>query len=275
MKKFGQGIKVHNTVRHSSVDGTDCCIQELRPFSPAWFSHKFKGPGVGYEIAVSLEGEIVLVNGPYPCEFYPDLKMFKRKLSHHLGQPEQIIADSGHNHPRCVNEAALLSPWKYLHKKNRARHACMFKMGMYRGFLSPSSKHRHGFVPGHLASNSITTVVDTEYAHQYLAPTYLCLDGMQYSFKSLLQQFARNSKPLTPPPSYCASGRLLPTQEASAMQVCLSGFSAWENLQGTVERLPFKDLQTSQHKTRLTVRSLHWSKKRLVGLVAVPISSSP
>ena len=34
-----------------SVDGTDCPIEEPRPFDKAWFSQKFKGPGVKYEVA--------------------------------------------------------------------------------------------------------------------------------------------------------------------------------------------------------------------------------
>jgi len=44
-----------------TVDGTDDCpIQEPHPFSTQWYSHKFKGPGLHYELAVCiLTGYIV------------------------------------------------------------------------------------------------------------------------------------------------------------------------------------------------------------------------
>ena len=65
-----------------SVDGTDFEIQEPWPYhrlhSRMWFSHKFKGPGLRYEVGLSiLGGEIVWIGGPYACGLWPDLKIFK------------------------------------------------------------------------------------------------------------------------------------------------------------------------------------------------------
>ena len=37
-----------------SIDGTDCQIQEPTPFSPKWFSHKFNGPGIRYEVGILI-----------------------------------------------------------------------------------------------------------------------------------------------------------------------------------------------------------------------------
>lgn len=49
-----------------SVDGTDCRIEEPRPFSTKWFSQKFKGPAVKYEVALDLlTGDCVWINGPF------------------------------------------------------------------------------------------------------------------------------------------------------------------------------------------------------------------
>jgi hypothetical protein len=38
------------------VDGTDFRINEPTDFSTKWFSHKFKGPGLRYEVAISIKG---------------------------------------------------------------------------------------------------------------------------------------------------------------------------------------------------------------------------
>ena len=37
-----------------SLDGTDFCIQELALFDPKWFSNKFEGPGVQYQVGIYL-----------------------------------------------------------------------------------------------------------------------------------------------------------------------------------------------------------------------------
>jgi len=37
-----------------SVDGTDCQIQEPLLFNAKWYSHKFKGPGLRYEVGVCI-----------------------------------------------------------------------------------------------------------------------------------------------------------------------------------------------------------------------------
>jgi hypothetical protein len=80
-----------------TVDGTDCPILEQSPFWPGWFSHKFKGPGVRYEIGVSIHGgEIVWVNGPFPCGKWPDVKNFRHGLIHRLLYWEMVEADRGY-----------------------------------------------------------------------------------------------------------------------------------------------------------------------------------
>lgn len=88
---------VRNNVCLVSVDGTDFRINEPSPFDPKWFSHKFKGPGLRYEVAVSIQrGWIVWVNGPYPCGSYPDLRIAREALIHELEDWEYYIADGGY-----------------------------------------------------------------------------------------------------------------------------------------------------------------------------------
>ena len=38
-----------------SLDGTDFRILEPSPFDPKWYSHKFKGAGVRYEVGICLK----------------------------------------------------------------------------------------------------------------------------------------------------------------------------------------------------------------------------
>ena len=67
------------------------------PFSPTWFLHKFKGPGVRYEVGVCIKtGWIVWVNGPFPCGMWPDVKIVKHALIHEMDYGEKFIADGGY-----------------------------------------------------------------------------------------------------------------------------------------------------------------------------------
>jgi hypothetical protein len=48
------------------VDGTDFHIREPEPFDPEWYTKKFNGPGVRYEVGIAIQtGYIVWVNGPF------------------------------------------------------------------------------------------------------------------------------------------------------------------------------------------------------------------
>ena len=68
-----------------SVDGTDCRICEPSPFSSKWYSHKFNGPGLRYEVAVSIStGHLVWAYGPFPCGSHPDISIFKLRLAEKL-----------------------------------------------------------------------------------------------------------------------------------------------------------------------------------------------
>jgi hypothetical protein len=80
----------------ASVDGTDFQIEEPQPFSPVWYSHKFRGPGLRYEVTLSLEGsDIVYVNGPFPCSV-PDINIYRSSLKNQLRDDELLIADKGY-----------------------------------------------------------------------------------------------------------------------------------------------------------------------------------
>lgn len=84
-----------------SVDGVDFEIEEPYPYvrniSNVWYSHKFKGPGLRYEIAIAIKsGDIAWLNGPYPCGKHNDLALFKKSLCTFLEEGERVEADDGY-----------------------------------------------------------------------------------------------------------------------------------------------------------------------------------
>ncbi len=105
------------------MDGTDCRILEPSPFSPKWFSHKCKGPGVRYEIGICLStGWIVLVHGPFHCGAYPDLKIFQMGMKKVLLENESVIVDGSYADPRCEYNCKAGVSSRNLHALLWARH---------------------------------------------------------------------------------------------------------------------------------------------------------
>lgn len=118
-----------------SVDGTDFRICEPAiprgqrwiiwkgkrlSFHPKWHCHKHNGPGVRYEVAVCLQtGDIVWINGPFPCGKWPDKKIFKHKLIHKLDNNEMIEADGTYS--GMPYECRM--PGDYLNEANRVAKA--------------------------------------------------------------------------------------------------------------------------------------------------------
>jgi hypothetical protein len=80
-----------------SVDGTDFRIETPKGQSRKYYSHKFKKSGLRYEIAISIQaGDIVWVNGPFPCGEWPDIKIFRKDLKGMLQFGEAVEADDGY-----------------------------------------------------------------------------------------------------------------------------------------------------------------------------------
>lgn len=85
-----------------SVDGTDFRVLEPAPFDAKWFSHKFRGPGLRYEIGLSItDGNIVWAHGPFPCGAWADLRIFRADLKLRLKDGEHVLTDGGYRDKRC------------------------------------------------------------------------------------------------------------------------------------------------------------------------------
>ena len=65
-----------------SLDGTHCPIEEPRPWSSKWSSHKLGNKaGLAYEVGLRISSpELVWVHGPFPPGEYNDLQIFRDKL---------------------------------------------------------------------------------------------------------------------------------------------------------------------------------------------------
>ena len=80
------------------MDGTDFRIQEPIPFDRKWYSHKFSGAGLRYEVGVCIQtGHIVWANGPYEAGAWSDRRISLDKIVYELDDEEMVLADGGYN----------------------------------------------------------------------------------------------------------------------------------------------------------------------------------
>lgn len=145
-----------------SVDGVDCRIWEpaqplhirqwlrqnghrMHPYDPRYKSHKFAKAGLRYEIGICIRtGDIVWVNGPYPCGAWPDIKIFRHKLKHKLAPGEQVEADNGYRgEPMTVRQKK-----EYVSRVDRKakatalnRHECENALVKKWGCLNQNFRH--------------------------------------------------------------------------------------------------------------------------------------
>ena len=79
------------------------CICEPNPFEAKWFSHKFKGPGLRYEVALCIStGHIVWTRGPFACGSWPDLKICRLRMKKALLPEEMVVSDEGYKDEACL-----------------------------------------------------------------------------------------------------------------------------------------------------------------------------
>ena len=125
-----------------SLDGTDCAISEPTPFSPKWYSHKLNGPGVRYEVGLSIaRGHIVWTHGPFPAGKYPDIKIARKRYIFEVDDGEMTLADRGYNDPKF-----FVNPNYYPHSTRQqkivmARHETVNSRLKQFGVLRASFRH--------------------------------------------------------------------------------------------------------------------------------------
>ena len=133
-----------------TLDGTDCKIQEPRPFERKWFSHKFRGPGVRYEVGVNIQnGWIVWCNGPYPYGEWSDIKIARHTIVDLLQEDEMCVADGGYRdgYEHFETPTGLNNYDQRMKKLARARHETVNKRIKQFKVLSEQFRHpleKHG-----------------------------------------------------------------------------------------------------------------------------------
>lgn len=128
-----------------TVDGTDFRIYEPTDFNTKWFSHKFNGPGIRYEVAISIKGgQIVHIQGPYPAGKWPDIKIFRECLKYKLLEGEKAEADNGyHGEPDKISTPSAYYFGREKKQKDiaRARHETCNRRFKHWGVLSQRFRH--------------------------------------------------------------------------------------------------------------------------------------
>lgn len=70
---------------------------EPSEFDPKWWSHKFNGPGLRYEVGLCIRtGDIVWAHGGLPCGEWPDLRLARNAFISGLQPGEKALADGGY-----------------------------------------------------------------------------------------------------------------------------------------------------------------------------------
>ena len=142
-----------------SVDGTHFRIQEPTPFDTKWFSHKFNGPGLSYEVGIAIStGDIVWFNGPFHASVN-DRTIFRSKLKKLLSTGEKVIADRGYE-----GDSRAITPndgKDYVHKRSmrkiRARHETVNARFKNWGCLDQT--YRHDVKKHHMIFRAVVTLV--------------------------------------------------------------------------------------------------------------------
>ena len=142
----------------TTVDGVDFQIPEPKPFSKGWYSHKFKGPGLRYEIVICITtGWIVAFNGPFKAGNWPDKRIFKSLLKTKLEPGEKVVADCGYKgDSSCVNPDMGTNEQKAAMNAARARHETV--NGRIKNWGSMKQVFRHHRDKHQLAFRSVLNI---------------------------------------------------------------------------------------------------------------------
>lgn len=130
---------------------------EPRPFSTTWFSHKFKGAAIKYEIAVDLDGNIVWVSPPYRGSIN-DKTIFRQGLRFLIPERYLAVADQGYTAgPNLTIVSEFDSVDVILFKKRLlSRHETANKR--IKDFAVVSTKFRHGVDLHHIFFDAVATI---------------------------------------------------------------------------------------------------------------------
>lgn len=148
-----------------SIDGVHVPIEEPRPFSTIWSSHKLGGSaGVNYELALLINRpQLAWVYGPLPPGKYNDISTFRRKLKalfEWLFPGKRIVGDKGYRGEKDIistrndYDPAEIAEWK---DRVLARHET-FNQSI-KCFQCFTVKWRHGVENHGVAFRAVCAIV--------------------------------------------------------------------------------------------------------------------
>jgi len=136
-----------------SIDGTHCPIEEPRPFSTEWSSHKHGGnAGVNYELGVLLhKPRLAWCYGPTRPGKKNDLGVFQENLREALSDlsddkdaPRRVIGDGIYSgDPDFVSTKNDFDPYEIAQFKNRALSRHEKYNGLLKNFKVLADRFRH------------------------------------------------------------------------------------------------------------------------------------
>ena len=144
-----------------SIDSIDCRIQEPSPFEEKWYSHKYKGPGIRYEVGVGINGSIVWVHGGFPCREWSDLKIAQDVILHYLDDGEKLLADGGYRgDERIITPDGLNNSVSRIRSVCRARHENI--NARLKNFNVLSDTYRHNLKKHPMCFHAVANIVQAE-----------------------------------------------------------------------------------------------------------------
>ena len=162
-----------NLVFLVSVDGTDCPIQEPRPFNRQWFSHKFNGPALKYEVAICVRtGWCVWINGPFRGGVH-DITIFRSALIDLIPDGRYAIGDRGYRgEPTKISAPNLLDNEQEARFKAlvRARHETFNSRLKAFSILKERFRHRPVLERHKACFEAVAVVV--EYSLEFGSPLF-------------------------------------------------------------------------------------------------------
>lgn len=130
-----------------SADTVHCEINEPRQDpGTKWYSVKSNGPGLSYELGISIyKSNLVWIRGPYPAATN-DLTIFKAPngLKSMIPAGKRVIADRSYKDPVCSIRNPRDTPEvKQFKRRARARHEIF--NGRLKNFQVLKQKFRHDY----------------------------------------------------------------------------------------------------------------------------------
>ena len=152
-----------------TVDGVDFRIREQQYTVGTtgyriWYSHKFNGAGLRYEIGVCIQtGDIVWVAGPFPPGDYPDVEIFQIGMMNYLDEGETVEADAGYGGDipvRTPDDFGGNIEWRRMKGRARACHETV--NGAIKQYAIMNEVYRHSVHKHYSLMKAVCALVQSE-----------------------------------------------------------------------------------------------------------------